>query len=129
MGGGVHIAEPGMRRRPSSGLAGLRRSGQSPGTLWLAAPPRPRAGVQPRPARGAPPIPPRPLTWRLAVCCGLQTLPFVLTSRLLPPSPCVSLRGLGAQRHIVKVPFRDEGMGWRWGRRGPEGIGNEAGGT
>lgn len=81
--GGVRIAEPGKRHPPSSSsLAGLLRSGQSQGTLWLAAPPRPRAGSSPaRPAA--------PLRSRLGRSPGVLQSAAVCTPSP-PSSPLVS---------------------------------------
>lgn len=95
---------------PPSHLAGLGRLGPSLlGPHGSRPRPSPRAPVRPLPALGAPPLPPWPLTWRLAVCGGLQTRPAVpavrphLTSPI--PSPRLSPLRLGGQPHLVKVSF------------------------
>lgn len=112
------------RCRPSSCLAGLRHSGHN---LQGPCGSRPRPVPEPRPA---PPGPRRPSVPAWAAHLASLSLRWSadpprcphLTSSI--PSPRLSPRGLGAQRHLVKVPFPAESKRRRWERRGPRGEGN-----
>lgn len=105
MGGGGVLRSSGRDADPP-GCWGIGAPGSLEGPR-LAAPPRPRAGSSPSRAAA-------PLGSRLGRSPGVLQSAAVCKPPLRPPlrphlsslSPFIlSLRGLGVQNHLVKVPF------------------------